>query len=221
MSPQYTVRVADLEDGPQTVTWELSEVWLDQALADSGAEPRGTGRAELTLTLSGREVLVKGQVLASLTMPCVVTLDPVPVEVAADLCLVLVPTTNPERGSHGARQSRGREGRSSASGREREGRRRDGSTRANVSGWGSDPTLSDEDASRDTYDGELASLDGFIREAILLELPMAPRRSDLPSRVDEATAHRPAESEAANRPPLDPRLMPLAAIASRMRKNKE
>lgn len=224
MSRQYTVPVADLEDGPRSYGWDLPVTWLEQALRESEATPRSGGRADVNLTLSGREVLVRGSVLAPIVMPCVVTLDPVPIDVTASLFLLLTPPPPAARGARRARPeatdggSPRRQGRAAAT---RPGRSRARGTGSDDASWNGDATLSDDDVGRDGYDGELVVLDDFIREAILLELPMAPRRSDLPSVPDEATAHRSAESVAASGPPLDPRLLPLAAIARRLRKNKE
>jgi hypothetical protein len=88
-------------------------------------------------------------------------------------------------------------------------------------GWDRDPVLGREEASHDTYDGERVVLDDFVREFIMLELPMAPRRSDLPLEADAATTPAPQDPGAASGPPVDPRLAPLAEIASRLRKTKE
>ena len=76
------------------------------------------------------------------------------------------------------------------------------------------------DAAQDTFDGEQIVLDPFLREFILLELPMFPVRQDLPSLPVEARASAP-ESET----PLDPRLAPLAELKDRLaqkqKQNKE
>ncbi len=224
MSRQYTVHVADLEDGPHSYGWDLPVPWLEQALLDTEATPRGGGRADVTLTLTGRDVLVRGSVGAPIVMPCVITLDPVPIDVVASLALLLTPPPVPRRGQRARSVTNGNGPRPRRQGRDDAGQGGRSNSRAAygvASGWGDDATLSDEDAGRDGYDGEVVILDEFFREAILLELPMAPRRSDLPSGSDEATAHRSAESLAASGPPLDPRLLPLAAIARRLRKNKE
>jgi len=84
--------------------------------------------------------------------------------------------------------------------------------------WSVDPVLTDEDAARDTYSGESIVLDGFVREHLLLELPMRPLRSDLHSDSDAAMAPPPAQAAESQ---VDPRLAPLAAIAQRLRQNKE
>jgi len=86
----------------------------------------------------------------------------------------------------------------------------------------SEPTeeaLSLEMAAEDVFEGETIELDAFVREHILLELPMFPVRSDLPSERSAAT-DTPAEGPgSADEPrPVDPRLAPLAAIASQMQR---
>jgi hypothetical protein len=194
--------------------------------------------------LNGRDVVVRGRVTAPLSMPCSVTLEPVDVDVATDLFLLLTPRSGGGRsggaGGRGAKGTKASDPKTGASARHGAGAVRGGPandagsnkdvpkeaarSRKNgegIGGWNEDPELSDEDAARDTYDGELVVLDSFIREFIVLELPMNPRKSDLRSAEDVAIALRSAGLGSAEEPPLDPRLAPLAAIASRMRQKKE
>jgi uncharacterized metal-binding protein YceD (DUF177 family) len=85
-------------------------------------------------------------------------------------------------------------------------------------GWQDDPELSEDEAGRDHYFGEEVALDGFVREFLLLELPMVAHK-DLPTGEPPAIAPPPAPpSEAEGR--VDPRLAPLAAIADRLRERK-
>ena len=88
------------------------------------------------------------------------------------------------------------------------------------------------DAAQDTFDGEQIVLDPFLREFILLELPMFPVRQDLPSLPVEARASapdfRPLDPRAPSQEsetPLDPRLAPLAELKDRLaqkqKQNKE
>ena len=74
--------------------------------------------------------------------------------------------------------------------------------------------MSAEQAARDEYDGETVELDGFVREHLLLELPLFPVRSDLPFDPTPATDTPPDEAG----PVLDPRLAPLAALASELQR---
>jgi uncharacterized protein len=73
--------------------------------------------------------------------------------------------------------------------------------------------LSAEEAARDEYSGETLELDAYVREHLLLELPLFPVRSDLPFESEAATNTPPDESGAAP----DPRLAPLAALASQLK----
>lgn len=234
----FLVRVADLEVGPQRLACPVPIQWLERALAETEARPRGDGRLELELTLNEREVMARGFIQAPLTMPCSVTLDPVEVEVKADVFLLLTrkepPRIIPKRlrpvtakveaggtasadgGSKGPKAS-AKEGAERAPHKGKSAVRDDRS----LSNWGEAPVLTDKDAAEDTYEGDKIALDPYLREFILLELPINPKRSDLRSDEDVAIALRSAGLATEQDPPPDPRLAPLAAIASRMRQKKE
>ncbi len=204
----FVVPLADLDDGPKQIYWELSEDWLRHALEGSDAEPRGDGSMQLEVSKNGREILVRGSADIKLTMPCVRTLDPVELEIHPEIFLLLeqlpderVPRR--QRGKHPARKKRNAEKKSSTAGSGK---------------WADVPILSNEDAARDAFRGERVELDGFVREFILLELPMAPVRSDLHSAPDTASSPPSADQDAPEH--IDPRLAPLAAIASRMRQKE-
>ena len=213
---RYTVTIADLERGPKEVHWDLPVDWLAQTLADTDATPVGSGTLDAKLGLNGREVLVRGTISVTVTMPCVRTLEPIELTLQPELFLLLAPPVSPSSplprrhrgGTHGATASRQRKHQSM-------------DATNDTKGWERDPTLTEHDAARDTHDGEKVVLDAFIREFLVLELPMAPRRSDLPSVLDAATTPAPQDPGAAGGPPVDPRLAPLLEIASRMRKTKE
>ncbi len=209
---QFSVTIADLEKGPKEVSWDLPTAWLEQALADTDATPQGAGKVEAHLSLNGREVLVRGRIALGVTMRCVRTLEPIDVELQPELLLLLEPPPMPA-GTGTRRQRPG--------GPKQQRKRQSMEPTSDTKGWEHDPPLGAEDAARDRYDGEKVVLDEFIREFIVLELPMAPRRSDLPSEPDAATTPAPQDREAADGPPVDPRLAPLVEIASRMRKTKE
>jgi uncharacterized protein len=210
----YAVTVADLERGPKEVHWDLPIEWLTQALADTNATPLGAGTIQAHLSLNGREVLVRGRIAVSVSMPCVRTLKPVEIALEPEMFLLLDPPAQPA-------STLKRRGRPESQGPTRQRKHQSMDTTNDTKGWERDPGLADHDAARDTYDGEKVVLDPFIREFIVLELPMAPRRSDLPSTPDAATTPAPQGPGSANGPSVDPRLAPLAEIASRMRKMKE
>jgi uncharacterized protein len=220
--PELVVPVADLERGPKHVEFGLSEAWLRRALEGTDASVTGPGKLEVTLSKNGADVLVRGSVHADLTMPCVVTLDPVPVAVRTEILLML----SPQSGATSAPQGTGRRRAPRASKAaekgaevaekvvERPGRAK---TAGKAEGhWEETPVLTDETAGRDTYDGHEIVLDDFTREFLILELPMFPRRSDLPTEGSAANPPLPADSRPEGDKPLDPRLSPLAELKSRL-----
>lgn len=214
--PIFSVSVADLERGPKQVTWPLGEAWLRQAFEGTEVTPGGDGELEVELTLNGREVVVRGRARAPVSLPDARSLEPVPLTLEPEIFLLLVPAAEPDvhqrhaprhrKDPHGARRGHPR-------GHKHKGKQGGGK------GWEEDPVLSDEDAARDTYSGDLVVLDDFVREFLLLELPMTVTRSDLP-RADE-TASGPPSGGPDEAERIDPRLAPLAAIANRLRQNKE
>jgi DUF177 domain-containing protein len=209
----FFVSVADLERGPRSVSWPLTRAWLGGALADTDATPLEDGQLDVTLTKSGRDVLVRGRLRARVSMPDSRTLEPVELELAPELFLMLSPACPPEAAR---RRSRGKgKGRAPAGRDEPPTAQRKGKSR----GWPEDPELSDGDAAADTYDGEEVLLDRFVREFILLELPMVAHK-DLRSAPPPAIGPLPpAADEQQER--VDPRLAPLAAIADRLRGRKD
>jgi uncharacterized protein len=206
--PELVVPVEDLRSGEKERTWPLSVAWLTAALADSDATPTGEGSLRVRLGLSGRKVVVHGQARAPVEMPCARSLDPVPIDVNADVFLLLSAASVPAPGQPDpdAKKQRKRRG-----------------PKAKKAQAEESPTLTEEDAALDTYDGERVVLDDFVREFIVLELPMVPLRSDLRSDSTTGIESPPAEagSSSATARAVDPRLAPLAAIASRMRQTKE
>jgi uncharacterized protein len=198
-SPSFVVRASDLEDGPKQVSYVLGEEWLREALADTGAEPRGPGRFSAELMKNGREVIVRGNAHVEVTVPCVVTLEPLPFELDPEVFLLL----RPEPGSPDRKK---RPGAPEAEKRPPKAKKRKEE----------EPELTDEDAASDTYNGEEIVLDGFLREFVVLEIPPYPRRSDLPS-PPESISSRPLAGASAERP-IDPRLAPLAGIAQKLRR---
>src|SRR5690349_3624372 len=96
--PELVIPVADLERGPKHVEFVLSEAWLKRVLEGTDATVVSPGSLNVTVSKNGAEVLVRGDLAADLTMPCVVTLDPVPVPVRVPVLLMLSPRPGaPER----------------------------------------------------------------------------------------------------------------------------
>jgi uncharacterized protein len=241
----FSIPIRDLERSDQRRTWEIPPSWLDWALSDSEARSDGSpGTLELYLKKTGREVLVKGRARAAVNMPCARTLEPVAVALDAEILLLLSPRATPvgggahggsgapvpgagrrQRGSQkalkgteagpgsrgggaapGALPSQGSAARGGSVSRDRGARADSDDDSAEL--------LSAEDAARDEYSGDFVELDAFVREHLLLELPLFPVRSDLPFEPNAATNTPPDDSGGAP----DPRLAPLAALASQLKK---
>lgn len=196
------LRAKEIED-PVQRSWSLSEAWLRQALCDTEATPdQSGGQVSVNVFRQGKQLVVRGKVQLSLTIPCARTLDPAVYELAPELFLVL--------------QQRGSAGDSASPRPKRERRRKRDQDEEN------DEVLSEVDAAFEWFSGDVVVLDAFVREQILLELPMVPLRSDL--RYGDTTAiHPPLESGAADAaaqtPGVDPRLLPLQAIAEKLKKS--
>jgi uncharacterized protein len=213
--PEFQVAVRDLERSDQRRRWEISPAWIDWALRESEAKSDGsTGSLEVYLKKSGPEVLVKGEARASVTMPCARTLEPVPVQLEAEIYLLLTPRreskppsagkTSKARAARAARKDLGGAAGVRVRGKEPSGKDREDD--------GLEEQLTADLAARDEYDGEKLVLDGFVREHLMLELPLFPVRSDLPFDQPPATDTPPDE------PGVDPRLAPLAELASQLQR---
>jgi uncharacterized metal-binding protein YceD (DUF177 family) len=224
--PELVIPVADLERGAKQAEFTLTEGWLRRALEGTDATTTTAGKVEVTVSKNGTSVLVRGQLTADLTMPCVITLDPVPVPVRTDILLMLSPKSGAttEHEGHVARR-KPRPPKVEAPGApekvrpgpERAGRGKGAAKATGADGhWEETPILDDETAGQDTYEGHEIVLDDFVREFLLLELPMFPRRSDLPTDSPAANPPLPADSGPAGDKPLDPRLSPLAELKSRL-----
>jgi uncharacterized metal-binding protein YceD (DUF177 family) len=218
----FVVPVADVERGPRTVTFTLDEAWLREALEGTEATPKRAGSATLELSKSGRDILVRGSAEAALTMPCVVTLDPLDIDLKPEIFLMLAPAPSEPTGKSG--RSEKKRAVAGASGKEAppEARKAASKKRGGEEDEEDGELLDDSTAARDIFEGSQIELDSFIREFLLLELPMFPRRSDLPSSPGPANGPRLVEPESDEREPvIDPRLQPLAALRSRLRDTKE
>ncbi|HVU06006.1 MAG TPA: hypothetical protein VHE30_29855 [Polyangiaceae bacterium] len=227
--PLFKVPLADLEYGDKDLDEPIPVEWLRSAFEGTEAVPNGPGSLELTLSKSGREVMARGRARAEVTMPCARTLDPVVYPLESEVFLLLTPRSaaqpaaRPERarkagaaarpGKPGSGEKKGPTGgKPGKPGKHGKGKDKDAE----------DALLSDSDAARDTYDGENVVLDPFIKEFLVLELPMFPLREDLRSEDTPAIERPPEPVEGRSRgEALDPRLAPLADIAKRLREKKE
>jgi uncharacterized metal-binding protein YceD (DUF177 family) len=209
---EFAVPLADLESGPKHLESVISEEWLRRTFEGTDATPVRPGRLDVEFSKNGREVLVRGRAEVDVTVPCVVTLDPLPFKLEPEILLLL--TRGPEESGGSRRQ--GKAGPQAA--KEKQGAKPAGKKGKRSKAWSEEPELSASEAAADTFSGDEVVLDRFLREFILLELPMYPRRSDLPS--PEEAAIGPGPQPEGSRP-LDPRLSPLAELAKRLVSNEQ
>lgn len=205
--PSFVVRLADLERGAKEVTFTLSEDWLRHALSDAQATPLEPGKATVELMKNDEVVIVRGRAHVKLTVPCVVTLDPVALELEPEIFLQLARESEPSPRQKSA-------GKAEPAGK-KQGGGKPGAERRKKRGK-EEPELTAEEAAYDTFRGEEIALDDFFREFLLLEIPAYPRRSDLPS-PEESISSRPLAEPDAEAKPLDPRLAPLLGIKHRLK----
>jgi uncharacterized metal-binding protein YceD (DUF177 family) len=233
----FSIPLADLDYGDREIDEEIPLAWLTQALEGTEATVRGDpGRLVVTVSKNGREVMVRGKARAYVTMPCARTLDPVNFDLEPDIFLLLAPpgqgVPRPAPKAQQGQPPKTQQGqppktqqgqspkaqlgqakkpeRKPTGGRERRKKEEEA-------------LLAEEEAAHDTYEADRVTLDRFIREFLVLELPMVPLREDLRSEATPAI-ERPPEPANEGRPTgeaIDPRLAPLAAIASRLRAKKE
>jgi uncharacterized metal-binding protein YceD (DUF177 family) len=208
LSAQFLIHVAEVERSSVQKEWPVTQAWLTEALAGTDASPgENPGRLTVSVSKSGRDYVVLGQVEVELVFPCARTLDPAAYVLRPQLTLLLRRSAAPvaQRQSRSARHQ----------------------TRAQKQE--ADLELSDDDVSADTFTGDTIILDAFVREQLLLEFPMVPLRSDLRSAASAAIAPAPeipghsaddSGGQPAQRPTeetkLDPRLAPLLDIANEL-----
>lgn len=210
-SALFSIPLADLEYGDREIDEAIPIDWLAKALEGTEATVRGSpGHLTLTVSKNGRDVMVRGKARAEVTMPCARTLDPVNFDLSSDVFLMLSPApAGPIRAKESGKKGAAKEG-ARPERKKRQAREED-------------PVLDEVETARDTYQGDRVVLDPFVREFLLLELPMVPLREDLRSEATPAIERPPVSADEA-RPAseaIDPRLAPLAAIASRLRAKKE
>jgi uncharacterized protein len=198
-SPIFTFVVAEIErDGQLDRSWEIPTAWLSTAL--SGTDAHATdkpGHLTAQVFKNGQDFVVRGSIRVLLQLPCARTLEPAFYDLTPELFLVLRrkpgvgDRARPERAPKTVAQ------------------------RKKANAEEADRLLTDEDASSDTFSGDVLALDHFVREQVLLDLPMFPLRSDLRSRSGEGIP--PPPHSAAEPSAIDPRLAPLQALKAKLK----
>jgi uncharacterized protein len=214
--PLLSIRLYDLDRGTGDYDWELPVEWLTHALAETDATATQPGRVTLTASKDGTQVILHGWAKAEVTMPCARTLEPVAVWLKAEIVLVLrpAPASTQANRPHRVRSSKKNVLSSDAVGASLGAQ----SAKSRKAAHGSDEDLALEDAAEDFYHGDQIDLDQLVREFLILELPMMPLRSDLRFEVMPAISATPGATVSDDADLIDPRLRPLAELASRLKK---
>jgi uncharacterized protein len=186
--------------------------WLARELADAEATVAEPGHVKVRLSRSGKaDIVVRGRVQARFSVPCGRTGAPAPLEVDAELTLLLTPKT-PSSGPKGKGKGKAN-AKAKLAPRRRRGREEDVSEAPADRGVRPKSyEFSSSEADLDVYDGEEVVLDPFVREALLLEIPIFPLSPEALPATDPAPQGIAEPGET----PVDPRLQPLAAIRARL-----
>jgi uncharacterized protein len=194
---RFVYPIKDLEDSVREVREPLPPTWLAKILEETDVTPSAEdGLLEASLTVTGRNVLVRGMVRTTVLVPCARCLQPSSFPIEGELALLLVPDKPPKGKSPNTKGNGEKKQRSHA-----------------VEGDDDGYQIEPGETELDTYTGDEVVLDGFVREAILLELPIFPLCSEacpgigaLPSETAE-----PATEESQ----IDPRLAPLLELKNK------
>lgn len=211
--PTFVVPVHDLDLAGRDVRASITKEWLDAILAEAGTELRRAGPEGLLdvhVSKTGGEVLVRGTVRVELEIDCARCLEPVRLNRPIDLTLLLRPSTHAptKRAQAPVRPIPHRERAAATKAVEKKPKAR----------ADEEYEFSAEEADADVYEGEEVVLDGFVREAILLEEPIFPLCSDACEGIRPPPS--PGEAEGATHAP-DPRLSRIAELLAKQESKKE
>jgi uncharacterized protein len=220
--PLFAIAAADIDAAGRSLEADLPVAWLDAELAECDARASAPGHLSARLSRSGGEVVVRGHAHVVLEVACARCLDPAKLDIDADLSLLLKPVPGAAVEARiEAKRAEGKASKAAKAAKEAGGKApskaetgSDKGAAGKRAGKGKEKELpeyefSSDEADLDVYDGETVVLDGFVRETILLEMPIFPLCSEACPGI------RPASPEVVDggvAPTLDPRLAPLRAL---------
>jgi uncharacterized protein len=207
--PLLAVSAHELDAAGRSIQAALPAEWLEQHLSDAGLHAQAPGRVAVRLTRSGTDVVVRGRVDAKVVTRCARCTEPAEISIGSDLSLLLQARPDKPPVPAVARPAKATGQRLAPAPAKAGG----GSNKKKPRDKEPEQEFSADDADVDTYDGETVVLDAFIREAILLEMPIFPLCSE------DCPGIRPGASEAAvgkRTPSVDPRLAPLGALRDKL-----
>jgi uncharacterized protein len=214
------IPAADLDAVGRSIDADLPLSWLDRQLAECDVKGVEPGHLAARLSRSGTDVIVRGRLRAAVQMPCARCLEPARVDVDTELSLLLkaVPASavqepaEPRRTEANRPQPEGKaKGQAGAANKAAAPAKKKSAKEKDLQEY----EFANEEADLDTYDGETVILDDFVREAILLEMPIFPLCSESCPGIRPAS---PEGGDAGDIQPIDPRLAPLGALRAALGK---
>ncbi|MDI3288529.1 DUF177 domain-containing protein [Polyangium sp. 15x6] len=210
--PLFAIPAGDIDAAGRSIAADLPVAWLDEQLSDCDLRGAESGHVSGRISRSGAEIVVRGRVHAVLQAPCARCLEPTKLDVDAEMSLLLKPAAPAVLAQKADEKRAAAQAKKAAGG----STKTEPGKKAPKEKEPPEYEFSSDEAEVDVYDGETVVLDGFIREAILLEMPIFPLCSEACPGI------RPASPEAVEggvEPPIDPRLAPLGALRAALAKS--
>lgn len=206
-TPLISYAATDLDTVGLAVEKALPAAWLDEQLGDAGIHGLEPGHLSARLSRTGSDVVVRGRVHAKLGLSCARCLEPAIAEVDGELSLLLKAVAPPPPVKPTAKTAEAKPARA----RRAKGEVEPAVVAPSKSKKEPEYEFTADEADLDSYDGDTVILDEFVREAILLEVPNFPLCSDACAGIPRAPS-----VEGQSQETIDPRLLPLAAIRSKL-----
>lgn len=191
---EFVFQINEVGDAGGHFSWPVKSAWVRSAFEAAEVEPASDGEiGQLSLNAhrNGDELLLHGTLTADIRTPCVRCLSPAPVRVDTGLVGVLaLPPVD--------RRPAGRGAKAQVNEDEDDGDRLD-------------PAL---------VVGDSVHMDDWVREHIVLELPMRPVCGDDCNGLEVPAHIRPPEDFGAEQE-VDPRLLPLMKLKDQVPSKKE
>lgn len=212
--PLFSVPVHDLDISGKDLRAKIPGAWLDSVLAESHLRHIGEGELDVHLSQTGQEVLVRGTIRVTLEVECARCLAPVRLGDEFELTLLLRPSTKPRRATGSAARP--------IPHRERMPKKAERKSRRSRPAE-EEYEFTSEEADMDVYEGDEIVLDGFVREALLLEEPISPLCSDACEGIRPPADSSPQayEDGADTIQASDPRLSRIAELISQKKTKKK
>jgi uncharacterized protein len=215
----FVIPAADIDAAGRSIDADLAVEWLDKQLAECDAKAHQLGHLAVRLSRSGNEIVVRGRVRAAVEVPCGRCLAPAKLNIDAELGLLLQPArpAPPEPGTTKAGKKRKGAAAATPATDAIAPVKAAGKKRAPKEKDLPEYEFSSGEADADTYDGETVVLDDFVREAILLEIPIFPLCSEACPGIAPGSSDKVDDGDL---PRVDPRLAPLGALRAALAQPK-